>query len=106
MNYNKILVSTPKGYVAKYEKCNTIQIGFGTTLLGLNRCEFESFLQYIQKLFDENQAQQLHEKSIWVNLGSSHVMMVVTVNELIDFLELLRAASVNNMINESLQNLN
>ncbi len=103
---HKVLISNFHGYVARCESCSKVQIAFGTSLFGMSMKEFEVFANYLYHLRVKGDAYGLHEKRIRVSLGDSASLMILTPYELENFIEMIESASIKNLIQECLTNLN
>lgn len=103
---HRVLVSNFHGYVARCESCSKVQIAFGTSLFSMSMKEFEVFANYLYHLRVKGDAYGLHEKKIYVDVGDSGSMMILTPYELENFIEVIESASIKNLIHGCLANRN
>lgn len=106
MCQNTILSHNKSGYIARCKKCNQVQIAFGTTLIAINRAEFENFISYLLVLQANVTNLPPNEKGIWVETACPGVMMVLTPNELQEFLGLLSNSLTKNLSYDTQLNKN
>jgi hypothetical protein len=99
---NKVLVSKNNGYVAKCDTCHDFQIAFGTTVFGMKKSVFDTFLNHLYQLRREGDNYKVFDKKIYVDLQSSNAMMVLTPRELEDFIEIIETASIKNIVYTSM----
>ena len=101
-----MLISCFHGYVARCESCSKLQIAFGTTFFGMDKKEFEGFINSLYRLRTKGDAYGLHEKRIRVSLGDGCSQMILTPYELENLIEMVESASIKNLIHECLANRN
>jgi hypothetical protein len=99
---NKVLVSTDNGYVAKCDASHDFQIAFGTTVFGMKKTDFDTFLKHLYQLRKEGDNYKVFEKKIYIDLQSTNAMMVLTPRELEDFIEIIETASIKNIVYTSM----
>lgn len=99
----KILHHCEKGYVVQCERCEHIQLAFGTTMMVMDKGEFQNFRNLISKLAELHKLEPFPEsKNITLPTSCRQVHLVLSSKEVEVFNDLLDQASLMLEANEIL----